>query len=701
MSATKNNTQKKLDNYIMTTRNKLITLIKNCLDILRDSDSLTGEKALRNLGYHLNLRLLEKEFGKTIDIDNYTNYSFEKAALLLNSTVTEVKERSLKAARYSNLAKEGDNTTNIINIMWNVILSVHPDLSPIFPKGKMFDIKRSFTHQKIIKKFLDFNFEEIEEDILGEAYEEVIKDIMTGKVLGQFFTPPVIKNLVIDIINPQLKPDGTTETVFDPAMGTGGFLISSLRHIIKQSKAKNIPINWDFVKHQGLGGRETEPDTYQLAMSNMLISSGRLFNTLELEDSIRKTITNKYDIVVANPPFGIKGLNYDEIRDSLKFEYLPIKSKNAVSLFLQAIIYILKVGGRCGVVLPDGQDLFATSSDLIMVREFLMKTCDLKEVIHLPANAFSNTSIKTCIFIFSKIRDGKDVLTRTVKKIRGRETDIFTMSKEHQTSNVMFYSYDFEMKSKTLLANVPIADIAKNNYSLSYSQYVKKEEVKYADGIVVKTLGEVCDFEIGGTPSRSIKEYYKGGSNLWVSVSELNRGYITDTKEKITDDAVKNSSVKLFDVNTILMSFKLSIGKTAIVGKPMYSNEAIAGINTKDNNVITNKYLYHYLSNNNWSHVGQGVIGGGSLNKQSLTQIKIPIPPLETQKEIVEICDFNESLIKKYEELIEINKRTAKIVINNVLGVNTQEDEITKPTDDEIPTLKGVIRLKKIIPADE
>ena len=136
---------------------------------------------------------------------------------------------------------------------------------------------------------------------------------MTGKVLGQYFTPLKIKEMMIRLINPQIKFDGTIETIFDPAMGTGGFLISSLRYLLHQSKIKKISINWNFISNEGLGGREAEPDTYQLAVSNMLISTGHMFNILEKGDSIRNPITNKYDIILANPPFGIDGLIYNEI----------------------------------------------------------------------------------------------------------------------------------------------------------------------------------------------------------------------------------------------------------------------------------------------------------------------------------------------------------------------------------------------------
>jgi type I restriction enzyme S subunit len=186
---------------------------------------------------------------------------------------------------------------------------------------------------------------------------------------------------------------------------------------------------------------------------------------------------------------------------------------------------------------------------------------------------------------------------------------------------------------------VPIKNIKNNNYNFKISSYTKTEQIQYGEGVVIKTLGEVCKFDIGGTPSRSKNEYYENGNNLWVSVRELNGGYIYDTKEKITDLGVQNSSVKLFAKDTILFSFKLSIGKTAIVGNPLYTNEAIAGILSKNNDLLNNKYLYYYLTINDFSKLGSGMLGNGSLNKKSLEQIKIPIPTLERQEEIIKDMD--------------------------------------------------------------
>ena len=183
----------------------------------------------------------------------------------------------------------------------------------------------------------------------------------------------------------------------------------------------------------------------------------------------------------------------------------------------------------------------------------------------------------------------------------------------------------------------------------------------------IKTLGEICKFDIGGTPSRSHKEYYDNGNNLWVSVKELNGGYIYDTKEKITNLGIQNSSVKLFTKDTVLFSFKLSIGKTAIVGNPLYTNEAIAGILSKNNNILSNKYIYYYLTINDFSKLGSGLIGNGSLNKKSLEQLKIYFPSIDRQTEIIEYCSYNDMLIEQIEQEITNNKNKAHEFINNIL----------------------------------
>ena len=651
----------------MSSPTPLLTVFKACLNILRDNEGLTGEKALRNIGYFLMLALIEPHLDDTIDINNLSYYDFSVFdELVRQHNIT----RLLHIVRFSNLIQEKeDNLPPLMKYLWNLILSVNPSTKHVFLKDKGFDIQRQSTYRKIIEKLASVNFQEYDHDVLGCAYEEVIQDIMTGKVLGQFFTQPSIKKMMVNKLNPQIHADGTIDSLCDPTMGTGGFLITYLRYILKQAKERNIEPDWKMIREEGIYGKELEPDTYQLANANLLISTGHMFNSLERGDSIREPIRRKFKYVLANPPFGIKGLVFDGFRSSIKFEYTPIKTDNAVSLFIQAIVYILEIGGTCAVVLPDGQDLSSrTNASLVAVREWLMKTCDLLEVIYLPAGIFTYTSIKTCVLIFVKKCEGgrevmeiKTVISKTTQKEIRRS---YVFVETHQTKTVRFSNYEPEKETETLLVEVDIKRIQENAYSLNYAEYMEKAEAEEKEGMRMVSLGEVCEINIGGTPSRNKKEYYENGTNLWVSVKELNGGYIQDTKEKITDLGVKNSSVKLFQPDTVLFSFKLSIGKTGIVGTtPLYTNEAIAGINSKNGEIIKNKYVYYYLQNNDFTKLGTGIIGNGSLNKQSLNKIKIIFPSLERQKEMVDYCDHNSQVIKHLEKEIEENKKQSLNII--------------------------------------
>jgi len=620
-------------------KTNLANIFKYCLDVLRNNEHLTGDKALRTLAHLLDLRLLEPQFGQQIDIDSFDGYDIDISS--------EHKAKLLKIARFSNLAKEKeDNIPQLMKLLWDDILSVHPITKNIFLKGKGFDIQHQSTYKKLIDKLYTFDFEAMDEDILGEAYEEVIKDVMTGKVLGQFFTPPKVKQMMVNLIDPQLKPDGTIETIFDPAMGTGGFLITCLRNLLKKSKSQNIPLNWDFISQQGLGGREAEPDTYQLAVSNMLIASGKMFKVLEKGDSIREPITNKYDIILANPPFGIDGLTYTEIMHPLRNEYMPISSNSAVPLFLQGIIHMLKVNGRCAVVLPEGQELFSKSKALVAVREYLMKTCDLKEVIYLPAGTFTHTTIKTCVFYFHKKKEGKEVLETKLKhsKTTQKETErLYVFSKTHQTHKVKFYDYNTENGIKHLLLEVAIEDLAKNNYSLNYAEYLKDETADevYEDGVVVKTLGEVCEFKNGkGIKKDTLVEgeypVIGGGQKPMGLHNEYN-----------------------VDENVILCSSSGAYaGFISRYNKKVWASDCFS-IKPK-NKIIDNNYLYYALKLSFQDAIYKQQTGTAQphIYSKNLETLKIPIPPLDRQQEIVKYLDFiYEKCIKtSTEKILELKQ---------------------------------------------
>ena len=631
---------------------ELSKLLWSILDILRDNEGLTGEKAFRNMSYFLILKLLEPHFGKEIDIDNY-NYDFTR---IEDDQLFDHKTELLRIVRFSELAKGKQvDLAKSLRDLWEDILSKHPSTKGVFLEDKKFDIKADSTYQRIISKLDKYDLCSVNHDILGTVYEDVIKDIMTGKVLGQFFTPPNIKKLIISLINPQLHADGKIDTCCDPTMGTGGFLIQYMRHIKKQANDKNIKIDWEYIKNEGLYGKELEPDTYQLAVSNMLISSGHMFEKLEQGDSIRSPITRKFDIVLANPPFGIKGLEYDEFSYGIKQEYLPIKSNNAISLFIQTIIHILKINGKCGIVVPDGKDLFSKNNKtLVTIREYLLKTCDLKEVIHLPASVFSNTSIKTCIFYFIKKKEGTQVID--VKKKLSKTADkkssyTYEFSKEHQTNTVGFYECktieDLEKQNKTLIIEVPIEKLAANSYSLNYTEYLEKVKEGINDNIVVKTLGDICEFLPKSKRPASYGQdqgkypFFKSSMivNKYTDVADYNKESII-----IGDGGDPN-----INYSTIFSA----------------SDHCYILQNKDDINNI--KYVYYYMYNNihmlNELYTGMTI---KNISKSKIENIQIPIPPLQCQQEIIEQLDFieesNKTSSDKIEQLRKLNKAYLKTV---------------------------------------
>uniref|UniRef100_A0A6C0H1U6 site-specific DNA-methyltransferase (adenine-specific) n=1 Tax=viral metagenome TaxID=1070528 RepID=A0A6C0H1U6_9ZZZZ len=654
-------------------KTNLTTIFKYCLDALRDNEHLTGDKALRTLAHLLDLRLLEPQFGKTIDIDEF-NYDFSH---IEDDMIDNHKKKLLSIVRFSKLAQEKeDNIPTNMKYLWDDILAVHPKTKNIFLKGRGFDITNQSTYKKLITKLSSFDFESIEADILGEAYEEVIQDVMIGKTLGQFFTPPKVKKMMVKLIDPQINKNGSIEKIFDPAMGTGGFLITCLRHLINQSKTKNIKLDWDFIRKQGLGGREAEPDTYQLAVSNMLISSGHMFDVLEKGDSIRNPITNKYDIILANPPFGIDGLTYDDINHALRNEYLPIKSNSAVPLFLQAIIYQLKINGRCAVVLPEGQELFSKSNALVAVREFLMKTCDLKEVIYLPAGTFTHTTIKTCVFYFIKKREGKDALETNIKvsKITQKETGReYKFSKTHQTTKVHFYDYnpDNDVKYDLIEGGVSIDELSKNNYSLNYAEYLKDdlEDEVYEDDITIKTLDELCEINYG---TRIVKKNNKEGKYP----------VFGSGRETFTTDTYNRDGF-----NILIGRFALSLKCARIVNQKLFLNDSGLSIKPKSNNLL-HKYIAYYL-NENQTIIYNCARGTAqkNLDIDKFKKLKIPVPSLEKQKEIIEYCEVNNNLIIKLENEISQKKlQISSYLLNIVKKIKIEQDELS---DDESNSIKS------------
>ena len=175
-------------------------------------------------------------------------------------------------------------------------------------------------------------------------------------------------------------------------------------------------------------------------------------------------------------------------------------------------------------------------------------------------------------------------------------------------------------------------------------------------------LGDVFDLQMGKTPLRENKLYWDKGEYHWISISDMNfsEKYISSTKEKITELAVKKSGIKIIPKNTVIMSFKLSIGKVKIVNEDIYSNEAIMAFIPKTNNFIDENFLYYSLKGVRWNEGINKAVKGLTLNKALISQKEIFLPNLAIQKEIASnldsIADFLDLRRKQLNYLKELNK---------------------------------------------
>jgi type I restriction enzyme, S subunit len=179
-------------------------------------------------------------------------------------------------------------------------------------------------------------------------------------------------------------------------------------------------------------------------------------------------------------------------------------------------------------------------------------------------------------------------------------------------------------------------------------------------------LGDICLTTSGGTPSRGNKKYYEGNIP-WVKSGELDKGLILDTEEKISEEAIKNSSAKIFPKGTLLIAlYGATIGKLAFLGIDAATNQAICGIFKNEN--IDSNYLFHFLFYKKPSLINQGIGGAQpNISQGILKNLEIPLPPLNTQHLIVSIIEELFSELDKSVKEFQTAKQQLKTYRQSVL----------------------------------
>ena len=171
-----------------------------------------------------------------------------------------------------------------------------------------------------------------------------------------------------------------------------------------------------------------------------------------------------------------------------------------------------------------------------------------------------------------------------------------------------------------------------------------------------KKLGDLCQIELGKTPSRSNGTFWdreKTTTNVWLSIADLlnsEDNIVSDSKEYVSGKGAK--ICKVVKSGTLLVSFKLTLGRLAFAGRDLFTNEAIAALTIKSKKDLSKEFLFYFLSYFDWNSATDGdvKIKGRTLNKEKLKEILIPLPPLMGQQRIVAILDEAFANIAKAKE---------------------------------------------------
>lgn len=305
---------------------------------------------------------------------------------------------------------------------------------------------------------IDFELDNEESDILGDAYEYLISQFASsaGKKAGEFYTPQEVSKILAKIVTLGKE---SLKSVYDPTCGSGSLLL----RVYKEAKVYNIY------------GQELNQTTYNLARMNMILHGVGYKNfDIKQGDSLEdpQHLDKKFEAIVANPPFSAKWSSDEKFNKDPRFSgygKLPPKSK-ADYAFVEHMIYHLGEEGTIAVVLPHGV-LFRGAAEGKIRKYIINEKNYLDAVIGLPANIFYGTSIPTCILVFKKCRtDDSDVLfidaSKGFEKIKNQNK----LRKEDIDKIVSTYANREEIDKYSHKAT--LNEIRENDFNLNIPRYV-------------------------------------------------------------------------------------------------------------------------------------------------------------------------------------------------------------------------------------
>ena len=271
-------------------------------------------------------------------------------------------------------------------------------IGTIFTKASN-KIDRPVLLAKVIEMVASENWYMLEGDFKGTIYESILEkngqDKKSGA--GQYFTPRALIQAIVDVVDPKI-----TETVADPACGTGGFLLAAFDHMKNQSRDIR---DQTFLRNNAFFGADNTPLVVTLASMNLYLHDiGTSTSPIVCQDSLIDKSDRIFDVILANPPFGVRPQGSVEVYAN-RPEFVKT-SDNQVN-FLQHIMSIVRTGGRVGVVLPD--NVLTDGGATAKVREKLLKDFNLHTILRLPTGIFYANGVKTNVLFFDKGKPTEDI----------------------------------------------------------------------------------------------------------------------------------------------------------------------------------------------------------------------------------------------------------------------------------------------------
>lgn len=260
-------------------------------------------------------------------------------------------------------------------------------------------IQSGYNLREVINRIDELRFRtHAEKHEMSHLYEDKIKNMgNAGRNGGEYYTPRPLITTIVKVVNPQIG-----ETIYDGACGSAGFLCEAFAYLNKKGLSTK---DTETLQKRTFYGKEKKSLAYIIGIMNMIfhgVEAPNIIHTNTLAENLADIQEkDRYNVVLANPPFG--GKERAEVQQNF-----PIKTGETASLFLQHFIKILKAGGKAGVVIKN-TFLSNTDNATVAIRKTLLESCNLHTVLDLPGGTFTGAGVKTVVLFFEKGKPTQNV----------------------------------------------------------------------------------------------------------------------------------------------------------------------------------------------------------------------------------------------------------------------------------------------------